>query len=785
MYIQIDIAEQNAYKIPMQSTQNSLAHTIGSKFVGVYVAGLGLFLFHYWASVSKGANLTITCLEKVIAVWAKRKFGRRPKCVHVHFDGGSENANKTVLSWADFALETGIVSNIITLDRAPPGHTHGRIDGSFSVMAGALTSAGLIGTIPDIERILKNTLQKPVKVFQVDWVRDYVAFFKDGRDKKFNRAFKEDWTQLCWKFQTVVGADGVVKVMCQYRAYPAGKVVELRVVEKDAAVTDLGKVCGVDPVTVLSQWYPRPSTLNLGHHGYPYTVTYRQLGCTEVMPIAVIEVDAIPTKKQAIEEIRETFPGDSYIVDFWNAWGKERDAPHADWPEAVGMMDANNTAHYFDHEMQYRGSKFPRNDDDKRSLISLEDLTEDGFQWPSELVECRLASVVTRFDVDRGPVPPAVQLFAGRGHEYVRELEGELTEILRLRPVEAAFVGNLDRLYMMANMKPSGGLPHQELTEPAKAVWRRNLLERWMAFYIAYVVTGLVKTEEVGAIVKQNEGAQHNSVLRRLNFSAMCAKSKKKADSQTRVEITESDVREVGGGAACGVNVAAKLAALALWRENAIMSLTFDKEVDVYKKSLWFGDDFAEALMANQFEVVTDMLLKAGAHSNVVGICMALVTDVRYVFCMFRDRLEDNVARTDRFVGIAMDTTNKMFYFVDPRLQVNDHDDVSRCKEKRIKYAKKWEDYLKRVASTDGWTQQHVAALGYSMTDLHQYQGEDDILNSFPPVLDSDNDSLVVVFACFESLFRCCPARWRKSDYMTLRRTIAESFYRCKLPTFV
>jgi hypothetical protein len=61
-------------------------------------------------------------------------------CVNIYYrfglknffqvDGGSENANKTVLAMCELLTQRGICETLV-LTRLPTGHTHSDIDGTF------------------------------------------------------------------------------------------------------------------------------------------------------------------------------------------------------------------------------------------------------------------------------------------------------------------------------------------------------------------------------------------------------------------------------------------------------------------------------------------------------------------------------------------------------------------------------------------------------------------------------------------------------------------------------
>jgi hypothetical protein len=56
-----------------------------------------------------------------------------PDLIYYPIDGGSENANKTILAICELLIARGLTKKIV-VTRLPPGHTHEDIDGRFGVI---------------------------------------------------------------------------------------------------------------------------------------------------------------------------------------------------------------------------------------------------------------------------------------------------------------------------------------------------------------------------------------------------------------------------------------------------------------------------------------------------------------------------------------------------------------------------------------------------------------------------------------------------------------------------
>ena len=90
----VDIMDQSHCVLPWDGTQSSFSDPLKQMIIGVKEHGYSVHLFPCIDTISKGANLTIYIIDKVIELWKERHGGVYPTIIYLQVDGGSENANK-------------------------------------------------------------------------------------------------------------------------------------------------------------------------------------------------------------------------------------------------------------------------------------------------------------------------------------------------------------------------------------------------------------------------------------------------------------------------------------------------------------------------------------------------------------------------------------------------------------------------------------------------------------------------------------------------------------------
>ena len=135
MSIIVDMMDQQHCLCPSLGTQDTFSAPLKQMITGIKQHGKngGVTLYRSVDTVPKGANLIVYCILSQIEKW-KQVHGYYPEELYLQVDGGSENANKCLLS----ILELLVVKRIVRLvyySRLPTGHTHEDIDAAFAYTA--------------------------------------------------------------------------------------------------------------------------------------------------------------------------------------------------------------------------------------------------------------------------------------------------------------------------------------------------------------------------------------------------------------------------------------------------------------------------------------------------------------------------------------------------------------------------------------------------------------------------------------------------------------------------
>lgn len=219
---------------------------------------LDLLLFRNFPNVAKGANLTIFIVLKTIEEWKQKHNGRYPQEIFLQIDGGAENANKYLLGCLEFLVARGVVSSIY-YTRLPVGHTHEDIDACFGLLWNWFKKK-TIHHPDEYKKELEDAMKDsniPTIVIDIFSVPDYKIFFAPFIDKNLSRLYREEDTKLQWHFQSVKTSERFpLGVKTMYRSYASDQVVMLKQVTSSQAVTEIGRLTGLEPFTVLVRWEP-------------------------------------------------------------------------------------------------------------------------------------------------------------------------------------------------------------------------------------------------------------------------------------------------------------------------------------------------------------------------------------------------------------------------------------------------------------------------------------------------------------------------------------------------
>jgi hypothetical protein len=126
----IDLEDSSKTGLPYLAKEAPFTHKLDHHLTGAKLHGDHVRFFPTMNTVGKSANLTCYCLLRSIEMfYAKHK--RFPEVIYIQIDGGSENANETVLALCELIILKRFGKTLL-LCRLPAGHTHDDIDGKFN-----------------------------------------------------------------------------------------------------------------------------------------------------------------------------------------------------------------------------------------------------------------------------------------------------------------------------------------------------------------------------------------------------------------------------------------------------------------------------------------------------------------------------------------------------------------------------------------------------------------------------------------------------------------------------
>lgn len=259
--------------LPWLKRLNSSSHTIDQHLQGTIQHGQWTNIYrHYtimivpcaiviicirtFGNIGGGANLAIHVILLDLLDRYERD-GSLPQTLYLRGDGGSENNNKTLLGICELLVARKLVKALF-FERLPVGHTHEDIDGVFSRIWIRMRDLGVI-TPQDYRRLVTgvfaakagdtNEAKAKMKFVDLYCIPDYKSFMNPHIDRNFGKVFKEQWTQLCFRFRSVeVDKDFPTGVEMHYRAYAQDEVFEI--------VDSERWECGKGARKCYVKWYP-------------------------------------------------------------------------------------------------------------------------------------------------------------------------------------------------------------------------------------------------------------------------------------------------------------------------------------------------------------------------------------------------------------------------------------------------------------------------------------------------------------------------------------------------
>ncbi len=225
----------------------------------------------------------------------------------------------------EFLVARGVARNIF-YTRLPVGHTHEDIDACFALVWNWFKKKTIFH--PDqykteLEMAMKDS-RIPTTVIDIFAIPDYKLFFQPFLDKSLSHLYREDDTKLQWNFQAVQSSIKFpLGVKTMYRSYASDQVVMLKQVTRSQAVTEIGRLTGLEPYTVLVRWEPANDDLMFSTSGMT-VLTAMPVLTAAALPFTDFAVDGIISIYSTVTSCQLQWgvePGND-IRDAWIEWQK-------------------------------------------------------------------------------------------------------------------------------------------------------------------------------------------------------------------------------------------------------------------------------------------------------------------------------------------------------------------------------------------------------------------------------------------------------------------------------
>jgi hypothetical protein len=188
-----------------------------------------------------------------------------------------------------------------------------------------------------------------------------------------------------------------------YRAYASDKVVELKKQARDVCLTNIGKLCGLEPVTTHCRWYPSASCPERKVEGIYLLKQLPNLRNADGMLLEVIKPQVFPNDAKSVIEdcikcVNDKFVGDDskcQALEDWNMW-KNTVAPiFLTVEEYLTHLSVNNIlGQYHQPLAAYVCIAGKYNKGIMETAINA--AVDSNFEWP-EILAAAMPSVQTNF----------------------------------------------------------------------------------------------------------------------------------------------------------------------------------------------------------------------------------------------------------------------------------------------------------------------------------------------------------------------------------------------------
>jgi hypothetical protein len=125
--------QQTHCELPYMKNMFSSFPKMKQHLQGITTHGKRTRIYRTFNNISNGANACIHTLLLSLDEEFRAK-GKLPRKIYIQVDGGSENANYTVLAMMEVVIAMGIGAEEIWVIRMPKGHNHADQDGKFALI---------------------------------------------------------------------------------------------------------------------------------------------------------------------------------------------------------------------------------------------------------------------------------------------------------------------------------------------------------------------------------------------------------------------------------------------------------------------------------------------------------------------------------------------------------------------------------------------------------------------------------------------------------------------------
>jgi hypothetical protein len=320
--------DQNHSHCPYLGRQQSFSYPINQHITGSLQHGKAVTFYRTVNNIHKGADLTIYCILREIENWFIQHSGVYPEIIFLQIDGGSENANKYVLSMCEY-LVTKRLARLIFYTRLPTGHTHEDIDAKFGHLWKHISEKPIL-TLEAFKSLAEDAFANSdikSKVEDVYIIPDYKSFFDQNNsiDPRFKNYTKKEATQHQWRFQFVEKSVAFpFGCRTQYRAYASDNIIEFSLVKPENSIDAMGSIIGLEPVNVKIDWFPKGDTFQSrkGIDGFYLLCNIPYLNNRNMKPLEFVENSYIEIAK-VLNAVRSKWPQDHPVNLSWENWNAQ------------------------------------------------------------------------------------------------------------------------------------------------------------------------------------------------------------------------------------------------------------------------------------------------------------------------------------------------------------------------------------------------------------------------------------------------------------------------------